>query len=280
MAEETKVEATPSPSGEASPAPPAVDQQGATGTPTTETPPEPPKKAEGVQERIDELTGNWRRAEREAAFWRERALKQEQPSAAPPAVPTAIPEPTPPPRPSRDDFEDYEDYEEARDKWAADVAVLRMEHKQSVEAAKRKEEEARRQSEAAAREHEEWKNKGASKYSDFEAVALRGPGEGGPVVTQPMADAIFASDRSHDIAYFLGKNPGEARRIASLRTAQQIMEIGKLEARLSAGPPKPKTSTEAPPPISPVPIGAATTPDPDKMTTDEWMKAREKGLIQ
>lgn len=36
---------------------------------------EEPRKPRGVQKRIDELTGNWRNAERERDHWREVAMR-------------------------------------------------------------------------------------------------------------------------------------------------------------------------------------------------------------
>jgi hypothetical protein len=50
-----------------------------------------------------------------------------------------------------------------------------------------------------------------------------------------MADAIRESARGAEIAYYLGKNPGEATHIASLPPVSQATAIARLEGRLGAG---------------------------------------------
>ena len=61
---------------------------------------------------------------------------------------------------------------------------------------------------------------------------------------------MIGCEHPADIAYYLGQNIPEARRIASLSPIAAAREIGKLEARFS-GPPQ-KTTTKAPVPTNPV----------------------------
>lgn len=63
---------------------------------------------------------------------------------------------------------------------------------------------------------------------DFDAVA-HNPSL---PVTPVMADAIRESPRGGEIAYFLGKNPAEAARIAGLPPVSQATAIARLEARI------------------------------------------------
>ena len=65
---------------------------------------------------------------------------------------------------------------------------------------------------------------------DFEAVAHNPD----LTITPVMADAIRESHRGAEIAYYLGKNPAEAAKIASLPPVSQAMAIAHLEARLGA----------------------------------------------
>lgn len=121
-----------------------------------------------------------------------------------------------------------------------------------------------------------------SKYDDFEQVAynpnLR--------VTDVMAETIKASDIGPDLAYWLGGNPKEAERISRLSPLLQAREIGKIEAKLGAEPPKKKTSS-APEPIRPVTArtvnpGITDTTDPrstQTMSASEWIAAERQRQI-
>ncbi len=68
------------------------------------------------------------------------------------------------------------------------------------------------------------------KVPDFEAVAHNPD----LAITPIMADAIRESSRAAEIAYYLGKNPAEAAKIASLSPVSQVMAIAHLEGRLGA----------------------------------------------
>ena len=70
-----------------------------------------------------------------------------------------------------------------------------------------------------------------------------------------MAEAMVESKVGYRIAYFLGQNPAEARKISSMNEVRQAVEIGKIEAKLSTKPIRPST---APPPPH-IPKGSATT---------------------
>ncbi len=65
------------------------------------------------------------------------------------------------------------------------------------------------------------------KVPDFDAVA-HNPNL---AVTPVMADAIRELSRGAEIAYYLGKNPAEAARIASLAPVSQATAIARLESR-------------------------------------------------
>ncbi len=67
------------------------------------------------------------------------------------------------------------------------------------------------------------------KVPDFDAVA-HNPNL---TVTPVMADAIRDSERGAEIAYYLGKNPAEAAKIAALPPVSQATAIARLESRIS-----------------------------------------------
>lgn len=127
---------------------------------------------------------------------------------------------------------------------------------------------------------EERVDQAREKYSDFDAVAF----SENVRITDAMAEVIQESEIGPEVAYHLGKNPDEARRIAGLPPLAQAREIGKIEASLSANPPAKKV-TSAPEPIKPVGSRAAnpavdpSDPRSDKSFSDaEWIKARNEQL--
>lgn len=120
-------------------------------------------------------------------------------------------------------------------------------------------------------------------YPDYDDVVGKPFEEGGPAISDLMADAIRMENNGTDIAYYLGKNVKESVRIAKLSPVQQAIEIGKLAVSLASKAPVKKVSS-APEPIRPISGSAPATlkygvddPRSDKtMTHAEWIKARNK----
>lgn len=159
-------------------------------------------------------------------------------------------------------FETAEQYAEA------------LAQKKAIELVEQREQQ-RRQAQIADAYHDK-EEEARNKYDDFEQVAY----SPSLAVTDVMAHTIQASDMGPDIAYYLGSNPKEASRIANLAPFLQAKEIGRIEAKLSAEPPKPTKTSSAPAPISPVtPIATVPsydTTDPraiQSMSTSEWIEA-------
>jgi hypothetical protein len=195
--------------------------------------PAKPRKA-GVEKRIDELTRLRRDAERQAEYWKKRAEEAET-------------QPT-------DDLE-YEDQIAEK--------VRRANRKEQAETA---EAQARHAADALFQARAE---DARERYPDFDQVALNPS----IPITPGMAEVIKDSDYGADLAYHLGKNPSEASRIAGLPVHRQAAELGRLEAKLSAPKPTPKTP---PAPVKPVTgVNAGGTKDPAKMTMSEYIKWRE-----
>lgn len=114
---------------------------------------------------------------------------------------------------------------------------------------------------------------GAEKYEDFEAVVT-----GDVDITPVMRDTLFLMDNAADVAYYLGKNPSEARKIATLPPIRQAAEVGKIEAKLSQ-PKKVAKKPTAPDPVSPV--GGSSTPSDEIQPVEDFgsfLKKRNKQL--
>jgi hypothetical protein len=116
------------------------------------------------------------------------------------------------------------------------------------------------------------------KFPDFRQVVEREPSQGGPTITETMAGVIKEMDRGAELAYYLGKNPGEAHEIARLPASSQALALAdlretlpKIEARVS----------QAPTPITALSgkQASATVKYSDDMSMEEynnWRNAQKK----
>lgn len=151
-------------------------------------------------------------------------------------------------------------------------------HKADLKIAQREQAKQRTQADSTYHEREE---EARTKYTDFEQVAYSLPKDGGPAISNEMAEVIKASDLGPEIAYHLGQNVSESFRIYNLSPLQQAREIGKIEANLMANP-STKNASSAPNPIKPVgsrsSSPAADTSDPrsDSMSTRDWIEKENK----
>lgn len=167
------------------------------------------------------------RAEAEAAYWKEQA-QQRQPQAV-----QRDGEPKP------EDFQGrpWSDYLDARAKWQTEQIVEERLAKTREEMEQR---DRAHQVQAADRDLARKLQDGASKYPDFREVV----GAEDLPITRAMKATIGKVTNPADVAYYLGSNPHEAERIASLDEIEQVMEINGLAAKLGSGSP-----TRTPPPI-------------------------------
>lgn len=127
----------------------------------------------------------------------------------------------------------------------------------------------------------------AKSKPDFMEKVYRDPASGGPTITEHMAKVIQASDIGPDVAYYLSENSEKSAEIARLPDYLQSREIGRIEARLEAAKANPAPPvSKAPPPVAkldsadPVSVLDPTSPDSDKLSSDEWMRRRNKQLAK
>lgn len=194
----------------------------------------PPRKKPGVHNRIDELTRQKHDAIRDRDYWRQKAEELSSKNT---------------------DAMDYDDQLVTK----VQVATARDRAETADITAQR----------AVQRQFEILENEARARWPDYDAVSR------GPVpITQEMADIIAESEMGPDVAYHLGKNPGEAWQLAQLSDKRLAKEMGKLEARLSQPKPLPK---QPPAPVQPVSgIAAGGSQDPGTMSMSEyaaWRKA-------
>ncbi len=195
------------------------------------------------------------KAERD--LYRQQAEKAQAPAAAATAMEGA-------PDPAK--FTDITEYTKAVTEWAKAENAKEL-------TAKQQQEQVTRRQQALTESWETASERGAAKYEDFEPVV--GPLE----PTSPWSIAIMQCENADDVAYYLGKNLSEAKRIIALEPLAQIREIGKLEAKLLATPPTPKPASKAPAPINPV-QGVAVPSEgiTPEMEFEKFLKIRNRQL--
>lgn len=82
--------------------------------------------------------------------------------------------------------------------------------------------------------------------------------------TEAMSEVLLETNDPGRTAFYLASNLSELNRIARMSPVEAALEIGRIEARLT--PPKPKTVSSAPKPVSTV-TGKASAPQPKDLNT-------------
>ena len=172
-------------------------------------------------------------------------------------------------RPKPESFTSTEDYIEAVADWKAGEKIRNeFEAREKAQLEERAKEEVSR----IQGTYHTLEDDARDRYDDFDKVAYQTPYD----CTPAMAQTIELSDKGPDLAYYLGKHPEEAERIAQLPPLRAAQELGKLELKISESP-KIKHSS-APDPIRPLaakgdqPVRDTTDPKSDKLSTQEWIR--------
>lgn len=224
----------------------------------------------GMQKRIDKLTAKLH--EREEVI---KSLQQDYRPPAQPVEPVKVETPQPPTvdtgRPVPKPGEDPVDFIDRLTEWKLEQKTAQQTQRQQQET----------QAKSDGELMESWKSKVAqahAKYDDFEEVTNNEDVKLAPM----MARAMMESDVGADIAYYLGNNPAEASRIASLPPAKQALEIGRLDARFTEQSGGRKVSS-APEPITPIGdkgttgrVEKAKSLDDPNLSDAEWLALRKQ----
>lgn len=239
----------------------------------------PKKPAKGVQKRLDELVRQREEERRRADALQEMLAKAlegvKQPQQAP-KQPEAEAEPV---RPSRADYADDDSWQAALVTYAEQKAqsVAKQVVAQTIQAEREsaRQQELVKQQQAVQEAYKERVKKVSSEIPDYQAVAERADVQ----VSIPMAHAILMSEEGPRLQYYLGQNPEEAKRISGLNPVQQLVEIGRLEAKL-AKPAEPKAVVSAAPkpPTPHTPKGEQSRKSPEEESMEEYAARRQKEL--
>lgn len=228
-------------------------QEPVTPTPEiAETPAKPEPTAEELEKRrearrIDrERKSGYKQAAEQKAradfYERELEKARQATTQAPAPLPGAL---------KIEDFNfDPEAYAQAVAKQAADKTANDIQTRQQQQAAQAAETQM-------VADWESKVDKAHEKYDDFAAAV------GDLTPTTPWAIALMRLENGTDVAYHLGKDAvgggKEARRIAALDPISQILEIGRLSAKLATQQPEVKLPSNTPAPIRPVAGSSAPT---------------------
>lgn len=91
-----------------------------------------------------------------------------------------------------------------------------------------------------------------------------------------VVEAIGFSEHGPAVADYLAQHLDEADRIARMQPHLAALQLGRIEAKVSAPKPKPVSNAPAPAPV--LGGGSAVQKDPERMTTDEWLAWRRDQL--
>jgi hypothetical protein len=188
---------------------------------------------------------------------------------------TGAPSPTPdasraeqPPR--LDAFESYEQWVEAVADYRAEKRFRELQRQDEERQAQERERTAAIERRTT---YETNVARAEQRYPDYHEVTAEMP------VTPTMAQFLMAHEKGPDIAYYLGRSPDEAMRIALLDPVKQGYELARLEAKLTTPQQAAKTVTSAPDPINPVrPRASSPSGDPAKMSMGEYAAWRKKQM--
>jgi hypothetical protein len=86
---------------------------------------------------------------------------------------------------------------------------------------------------------------------------------------------ILDSDDGPAVAYYLAKNPTELYRLNAMDERQQVLELGRISARLSAKAPERKV-TQAPPPAPADKAAGSTQKAISDMSDKEYLEFRRR----
>ena len=234
-----------------------------------ESRPHPSKS--GFQKRIDKLT-------REKYELQNRLAALEKAPKAEPAKAVEQPkveEIKLPAKPSKDDFNDYDEYIEALADWKTEqklAAKLEQLRKEEAEA------EQKAQFESMRTAYLKRLEAAAERYEDFEEIA----GNSRVEVSKAIEELIITSEEGPDLQYYLGSHPDWAKKLLTMSPAKQLMEAGKVLAKLTENSEQEEESEPRPkkpgPPAPIRPLGGSSTKSSvplDELDYQEYRKLRD-----
>jgi hypothetical protein len=227
------------------------------------------KTPRGVQKKFDELTkrnGESARLAQEQSQRLEKALSViEQLTQAQLRDNTDVQSLTGDPKPVRGNYDDPDMYTESLAQWSAREAVRTYQAQQAEQSTKAK---VNDEFQTVVKTWETGRTKAIESYPDYEEVAENPD----LPIANHVAFAIARHTKGHDIAYYLGKNPDEAKRISEMSPVESAMAIGSIGEKISSS--KAQVS-KAPAPVKPLGVkNNAGSKTPEEESMEEYAARR------
>lgn len=207
-----------------------------------------------VEERIGELTKNWRTEQRKREELEARLAEL---SGSQPATKTAPAKAdNKPVAPKLAEFDEYEKWEAAHAEYIDKLTDWKADQRDKARDAKAAEAKAAEEQQSKADAFTARMDAFGKDHPDLDEVinAAKMPkGDTG----NAMLAAIVEHEHGPAIAYELAKHQDDIDRIGKLSPTAALIEIGKIAAKLSKAPEQKKTVTDAPKPPAQVSGGAA-----------------------
>lgn len=182
---------------------------------------------------------------------------------------TKKPEPeAPADRPRRDQFNDPDAYEAALEAYVEDRASKRA---VETERNRQRTEQVQRQASELVETYKERLEVFTADHDDFDEVF-----NDDLPVTMSMTSAIMNVENGPELAYWLGKNPEEAKRISKLSDVGAVFELGRIAAKLSE-PVETKVKAK-PAPIKPVGQRSGSTDSGEEPSMEAYAAKRQSEL--
>jgi len=196
------------------------------------------------------------------------------------------------PEPRQEDFGTYEEYVDALVSHRVEQRLAAERSASDAEAGEAPDlDEIRAQAEHTAAT-DAWAEQVAdvkTRHPDFEQKVL----DPALPITAPMADVLMRAEDGAEVAYYLAAHPEVCAEIASLPDPVSIaLAIGQVSATRGLSPAAPPVEQQASVPSGPGPASAAPViepvssagrggvPNPERMTTDDWMRWRNGALTK
>ena len=225
--------------------------EGETDAPTSE---DKTEEKNAVQDRINKLTRKRyeaeRKAEEEAAKRRELEEKLSQY------------ENRLPPKPKYDDFDTEEAFNDAVDQWTDKAAEVKSRQSQKAPEAPQNDMQSSIQKVQAA----------VAKASEYIPGIQEVVSDPNLPVDADMVQYLADSDKAAEVLHHLGTHLDQAYELSRMPPAQKFRELAKLESSLKK--PESKKVTSAPEPPEPIGESDGSPKDPEKMSTEEWIRRR------
>ena len=176
-----------------------------------------------------------------------------------------------PVRPVEGDFATREEFNKSMDEYEDKAYEWRSAQRDADESARKADERRRSSQTELQRSVSKNIEEGKKLYEDFEDVVVNSPDM---VATPMMTVAIVKMPNAPDVAYYIGKNPAEGRRLAEIGDPIDLaLAMREISDKLKEGK-KPTVPAKPAAAATKAPLPAATVAAKSKVSTDSSLEGK------